>query len=118
MLAQPGGNLQLALTFADNHQSPAISATLFVSPLYALVPGARDPEVDRVNVVRIVEAVILLIPSAGAAFDDPNAGPRRGLAPTSLLARTSGPTRDLIFVHQPEDLCWPDTVSFTDLDGR
>ena len=81
VLAKPGGDLQLALTFGDGDNLPAVTAAFRVSLRNALVAGAGDLEINGVDRAGIVESVILLIPKAGAAFYDLDTCPRLGRLP-------------------------------------
>ena len=94
--------LGLLLVEAGHH--PAITAGLIEDPLYALVTRAGDLEVDRLDAVRDVEAVILLIPMTRAAFDDLNAGFKLGGSLSHRLPRTTLATWDLVLGHQSNDL--------------
>jgi hypothetical protein len=74
VLTEPGGNFQFALTFAEGNKLPVVPTTFGVGRLNAFVASSGHFEVQCVDRVRNVEAVILLIPSTGAALRDLDAG--------------------------------------------
>jgi hypothetical protein len=66
--AEPGRDLQLALTFGQGNEPPVISAAFHEGAFNPFVPGTGYFEVDGVDAVGNVEAVILLVPMADTAL--------------------------------------------------
>lgn len=71
----------LRLPVVEPGDYAAVPAGLVEDPLDALVTCAGDLEVDGVNAVRDVQAVLLLVPMARAAFDDLGARSRLSRLP-------------------------------------
>ena len=79
--ANPLGNALLRLLVAQAGEILTIAAAFLEDALDALVAPSSHSEVDRVDAVRNVEPMILLVPMAGATFDDFDARSRLGGLP-------------------------------------
>ena len=93
------------LLFIEPGNHAAVTAGLVEDPFNPLVAGPGDLEIDRVDAVRNVETVILLIPMAGTAFDDLDTGFRLGRTPT--WQRLTSDNGTLIFSDpiEPAETC-------------
>lgn len=81
MTADPGGDALLWLFVVQSVEMSAICTPILEDALDPLMARSGDLEVDRVDRVRYVEAVILLVPMAVAAFNNLDARPRLGGLP-------------------------------------
>lgn len=87
MPAYPGSDALLRLLVLKQGHPPSIGTAIAEDPLDPLVTGAGDAEVEGLELVRNVQAVI--IPGATAAVGDLHPSFRLGWSPTRQLRALS-----------------------------
>ena len=76
--------------------APALGVASLELPLDVSVTMTRHAEVDRVELARKIEPVLLLIPCAGAAFDNLDPEARLGGLPLQRSSSTSSKSTTMI----------------------